>query len=78
MNLRTRLKRQHEMDAYDLQRQIFKSWQELSSLTSGESVEKRYPTVPVYVEVDGRAHIVTNAVTIDNKLILKVKENNAD
>lgn len=77
MNLRTRLKRQHEMDAYDLQRQIFKSWQELSSLASGESVEKRYPTVPVYVEVDGRLHIVTNAVTIDNKLILKVKENNA-
>lgn len=58
------------MDAYDVQQSIRSFWGELSRIVSGDSVKKSFPTVPVYVKIDGRLVIVKSASIENNKIIL--------
>lgn len=61
------------IDAYDLQKELLDAWRPLASNNSGESVQKKWPVIPVYVEVDGKLQVVDTLITEDNKIILKIK-----
>lgn len=57
------------MDAYNLQQELFKAWQQLSHNPSAATIKKQWNEIPVYV--DGRQ--VIGLKIEDNKIILETK-----
>jgi hypothetical protein len=57
------------MDAYDIQQEIFKAWQQLAHNPNAADIKKKWAEVPVYV--DGKT--VKRVVIIDGQLTLETK-----
>ncbi len=61
------------MDAYDLQKKIFNAWQDLAHRVDATEINKQWNEVPIYVEVNGEHHIVTDMRIDNNRIILGIK-----
>ena len=59
------------MDAYDIQNQIRQAWSNLCRPTSGDSVKKNWPKVPVHVLVQGKLVEVKEVYVDSQKIILR-------
>lgn len=59
------------IDAYDLQQSLRSMWSTLSRIVSGDSVKKTFPQVPVYVRIDDKLLVVSNASIQDDKIVLE-------
>ena len=59
------------MDAYDIQDKIRRAWSDLCRPTSGDSIKKNWPTVPVFTLVDGELREVKEVYVDSNKIILR-------
>jgi hypothetical protein len=46
-------------------------WSTLSRIVSGDSVKKTFPQVPVYVRIDDKLLVVSNASIQDDKIVLE-------
>ncbi len=57
------------MDAYDLQQELFKAWQQIAHKPSAGSVKKDWNDTPVYA--DGKR--VTGIKIIDGRIELETK-----
>ena len=57
------------MDAYNIQKEIFKLWQQLVNKSDAASISKTWPEVPVYVN----GQPVINVKIENNKIILETK-----
>jgi hypothetical protein len=57
------------MDAYNIQKEIFKLWQQLVNKSDAASISKTWAEVPVYVN----GHPVINVKIENNKIILETK-----
>lgn len=61
------------MDAFQLQSQLLDHWRQLAQLPSGESAQKTFPELPVYVRIDQHLVEVTG-VGIENNQIVIITE----
>ena len=61
------------MDAYQLQQELFKHWQQLAHINDASSIKKSWSDVPVYVKLEGKLHIVDNISVEDRKIVLDIK-----
>ena len=59
------------IDAYTVQEQVKKYWSELYRPTSGDSLKREYPTVPVYVLVDQKLSEVKEVYLDSGRIILR-------
>lgn len=57
------------MDAYELQQELFKAWQQLGHIPNAGSIKKEWHNALVYV--NGRQ--VTGIKIVDNKIELETK-----
>ena len=57
------------MDAYDIQQEIFKAWQQLAHKADATNIKKNFAEVPVYV--DGRS--VKRVTIVDGQITLETK-----
>lgn len=61
------------MDAYHIQQELFKHWQQLSHIADAGSIKKSWSDVPVYVKLEGKLQVVENISVEDGKIVLDIK-----
>lgn len=59
------------MDAYDIQNRIKALWETEARPISGDTMNKVFPELPVYVLVEGKLKLVREVYLDDRKIILR-------
>ena len=60
------------IDAYDVQQALRLFWGKLAVPSSAADIKKSFPTIPVYVKIDGKLVPVTNVSLNENKIVLDI------
>ena len=60
------------MDAYDIQQSLRLFWGKLAVPSSAADIKKSFPTIPVYVKIDGKLVPVTNVSLNEDKIVLDI------
>ena len=60
------------IDAYDVQQALRLFWGKLAVPSSAADIKKSFPTIPVYVKIDGKLVPVTDVSLNENKIVLDI------
>ena len=60
------------IDAYDIQQALRLFWGKLAVPSSAADIKKSFPTIPVYVKIDGKLVPVTDVSLNENKIVLDI------
>lgn len=62
------------MDAYEIQQKLLAEWRRMALASGADTIKKIYNDVPVLVKVNDKIYTVSDVLTIDGKIFLKVDD----